>query len=354
MTKLRQTGFALAGMTALLASVAMAQDGELTVFDWAGYEDPEFYTTYTDKHGGPPTFAFFADEEEAFQKLRSGFKADAAHPCSQSVPKWLEAGLLAPLDISRIERWNEVNEEFREIEAYKKDGEYYFVPMDWGNTGLVYNADKLSDEQVASLTLFADPSMAGKISMPDNVDDAYALGFLATGVTDWTKASDEDFKAASDFLRKVHQNVLSYWDSSSSLAQLMQSGQVEAAWAWNETAATLSAEGLPIKMKRDANEGASSWVCGYVRLKDGTGSEDKFYDFINAWLEPKTADYMVSAWGYGHSNAAQMEKMDQELLASMSLDSTEALRKNTLWQGPAGAERREKMIAEWENIKAGF
>ena len=352
MTKLR---FGVAAVTAaILTTAAYAQDSELTVFDWAGYEDPEFYTAYTEAHGAPPTFAFFGDEEEAFQKLRSGFKADAAHPCSQSVPKWLEAGLLEPLDTSRIDRWDELNEEFREIEAYKKDGEYYFVPMDWGNTGLTYNTEKLTEDQVQSLQIFADPSLVGKVSVGDNVDDAYALGFLATGVQDWTQASDEDFKNASDFLREVHKNVLSYWDSSSSLAQLMQSGQVELAWAWNETSATMGAEGLPIELKRDTEEGASSWVCGYVKLKDGEGSDDKFYDFINAWLEPKTADYIVSAWGYGHSNADQMAKMDQEQLKSLGLDSNESLREHTLWQSPMGAELREKMIAEFENIKAGF
>lgn len=352
MTKLR---FGVAAVTAaILTTAAYAQDSELTVFDWAGYEDPEFYTAYTEAHGAPPTFAFFGDEEEAFQKLRSGFKADAAHPCSQSVPKWMEAGLLEPLDTSKIDRWDELNEEFREIEAYKKDGEYYFVPMDWGNTGLTYNTEKLTEDQVKSLQIFADPSLAGKVSVGDNVDDAYALGFLATGVQDWTQASDEDFKKASDFLREVHKNVLSYWDSSSSLAQLMQSGQVELAWAWNETSATMGGEGLPIELKRDTEEGASSWVCGYVKLKDGEGSDDKFYDFINAWLEPKTADYIVSAWGYGHSNAEQMAKMDQEQLKSLGLDSNETLREHTLWQAPMGAELREKMIAEFENIKAGF
>lgn len=354
MTRLSQTGFALVGVAALLASSALAQDSELTVFDWAGYEDPEFFTTYTEKNGGPPTFAFFGDEEEAFQKLRSGFKADVAHPCSQSVPKWLEAGLLEPLDTSKIDRWDDLNEEFREIEAYKKDGEYYFVPVDWGNTALTYNTEKLTEDQVKSLQIFADPSMAGKVSIGDSVDDAYALGFLATGVQDWTVATDDDFKAASDFLRKVHANVLSYWDSSSSLAQLMQSGQVELAWAWNETSATMSGEGLPIAMKRDTDEGASSWVCGYVNLKDGPGSEDKMYDFINAWLEPKTADYLVTAWGYGHSNATAMGGMDQDMLKGISLDSNEALRKNTLWQAPTGSELREKMIAEFELIKAGF
>src|SRR5690606_19651071 len=131
----------------------------------------------------------------------SGFTADAAHPCSQSVPKWMEAGLPEPLDISRIERWNDLNEDFRAIEAYKKDGEYYFVPVDWGNTALTYNTEALTEDQVKSLQIFADPAMAGKVSIGNNVDDAYALGFLATGVTDWTKATDEEFKAASDFLR---------------------------------------------------------------------------------------------------------------------------------------------------------
>ncbi|MCR8827493.1 extracellular solute-binding protein [Pseudosulfitobacter koreensis] len=354
MTTLRLKVAALAGIAALLGTSTLAQDAELTVFDWAGYEDPAFYTAYNEKHGTAPTFAFYGDEEEAFQKLRSGFTADAAHPCSQSVPKWMEAGLLEPLDPSRIDRWDDLNAEFREIEAYKKDGEYYFVPVDWGNTGLTYNTEKLTEDQVQSLQIFADPSMAGKVSMSDNVDDAYALGFLATGVQDWTKATDEDFQKASDFLREVHKNVLSYWDSSSSLAQLMQSGQVELAWAWNETSSTMSAEGLPISLKRDTDEGASSWVCGYVKLKDGEGSDDKFYDFINAWLEPKTVDYIVTAWGYGHSNSAAMAELDQEMLKSVGLDSNESLRANTLWQSPPGPELREKMIAEYENIKAGF
>ena len=354
MTTLRLKVAALAGATAMMTTTAMAQDAGLTVFDWAGYEDPAFFSAYIDKNGDSPTFAFFGDEEEAFQKLRSGFKADAAHPCSQSVPKWMEAGLLEPLDTSRIDRWDDLNKEFRDIEAYKKDGKNYFVPIDWGNTALTYNSDKLTEDQVKSLQIFADPSMAGKVSIGDNVDDAYALGFLATGVQDWTKATDEDFKNASDFLRKVHKTVLSYWDSSSSLAQLMQSGQVELAWAWNETSATMSAEGLPIKMKRDTTEGASSWVCGYVKLKDGPGTDDKFYDFINAWLEPVTVDYLVTAWGYGHSNSVETAKMDQDMLKTIGLDSNESLRKNTLWQSPAGSELREKMIAEFENIKAGF
>lgn len=353
MTHMRQAAFGLA--VTLFAGSAIAEADDLVVFDWAGYEDPAFYQAYIDKHGGTPTFAFFADEEEAFQKLRSGFRADAAHPCSQSVPKWMEAGLLAPIDPSRIDRWADLEESFREIEAYQKDGEYYFIPMDWGNTALTYNTELLTEDQVQSLKAFADPAHAGRISLPANVDDAYALAFLATGVRDWTAATEEDFKAASDFLREAHKNVRAYWDSGSALAQLMQSGEVYLAWAWNETFATMSAEGHPIAMKRDTDEGASSWVCGYSRLAEDTGaSEDLFYDFVNAWLDPASVEYIVSAWGYGHANTVAMAAMDQETVQSMGLDFDDTIRNNTLWQAPLPAELREKMIAEFELIKAGF
>lgn len=345
---------ALAGLFAISASMGFSADAEFTVFDWAGYEDPGFFAAYTAKHGDDPTFAYFGDEEEAFQKLRSGFRADAVHPCSQSVPKWIEAGLIEPLDISRITRWDELEASFRDIPAFQKDGKPYFVPVDWGNTAVTYHTEHLNDADLTSLQAFADSKHEGRISIGDNVDDAYALAYLATGVKDWTTATDPQFQAASDFLRKVHPNVRTYWSDGASLAQLMQSGEVYLSWAWNETFSTMTYEGHPIAVKRDTDEGASSWVCGYSKLANAPGSEDKFYDFINAWLEPSTADYLVTQWGYGHSNARAMGAMAAEDLAAVGLDSTEELRANTLWQGPIPPRMREKMIAEFELIKAGF
>ncbi|MFD0858008.1 extracellular solute-binding protein [Roseovarius aquimarinus] len=349
---------ALAVSSAALLSAAgpsLAAGGDLVVFDWAGYEDPGFFQPYVDKHGEAPTYSFFGDEEEAFQKLRAGFEADVAHPCSQSVPKWMDAGLLAPLDTSRIERWDELEPGFRDIEAYMKDGEHYLVPVDWGNTALIYNTEELSEEDVQSLNAFIDPKHQGRISIGDNVDDAYALAFLATGVKDWTKATDEDFQEASDWLRKLHQNVRTYWSDGASLRQLMQSGEVYLTWSWNETFATMSGEGFPIAIKRDTDEGASSWVCGYSRLASGSEeNEDLFYDFINAWLDPGSAEYIVTQWGYGHSNTAAMADIPEETLASVGLNVNDELRANTLWQAPVGPELREKMIAEFEMIKAGF
>jgi spermidine/putrescine transport system substrate-binding protein len=49
-----------------------------------------------------------------------------------------------------------------------------------------------------------------------------------------------------------------------------------------------------------------------------------------------------------------MAEMSEEDLAAVGLETSENLRAGTLWQGPVPAELRERMIAEFELIKAGF
>lgn len=353
--------FAFAGLLsvcahALAPSAAMAEDPDLIVFDWSGYEDPSFHPAYVEKHGDSPTFAFFGDEEEAFQKLRSGFKADVAHPCSQSVVKWREAGLLKPLDPSRITAWNDV---LPGIKAMKdlmttEDGKAWLVPFEWGNTAMVYRTDKVDKATIASLKAFADPQFEGRISIGDSVDDAYALASLAIGVKDWSTLTDEQFAAASDFLRQVHKNVRLYWTDGTELAQAISGDEVDLAWAWNETVTTLQADGIAIDFNRDAQEGLSTWVCGYTLLADAPGNEDKAYDFLNATMEERVSSYIVTEWGYAHSNAKGMAAIDKETLDASGYGDVESFVDKTLFQSPVPAELKQKMIAEFEKIKAGY
>ena len=175
------------------------------------------------RYGDSPTFTFFGDEDEAFEKLRSGFKADLAHPCSQSVVKWREAGLLQPLDTSKIAGWNDLNPGIMAMKdlATTADGKAWFMPWDWGNTLLTYNSEKVDEKDVQSLKAFADPKFKDRVSIGDNVDDAYALASLAIGLKDWTQMTDEQFKQASAFLREVHKNVRLYWTDTTDIVQAL-------------------------------------------------------------------------------------------------------------------------------------
>ncbi len=226
-----KTAIAAASTALFLGGTVQAADPELVVFDWSGYEDPEFYKEFTAANGQGPTFAFFGDEEEAFQKLRAGFKADLAHPCSQSVTRWKDAGLIKPMDANKLTAYGDLIPGLRDMEGFRDGDKVWMLPIDWGNTALTYRTDLIQESEVASVKAFADPKFQGKVSIGDNVDDAYALGFLAIGVTDWTKATDEQFQAASAFLREVHKNVRFYWQDGATLAQAMASGEVNLAWS---------------------------------------------------------------------------------------------------------------------------
>ncbi|OJF92460.1 polyamine ABC transporter substrate-binding protein [Pararhizobium antarcticum] len=359
MTRLRRMKrlgerLALAGLLSCAALPVAAAD-TITVFDWAGYEDPAFHPAYVAKHGTEPEFSFFGDEEEAFQKLRSGFKADLAHPCSQSIAKWREAGLLEPLDTAKLTAWNDILPGIAGMkDLMTAEGKAWFLPFEWGNTVLTYRTDTVKPEDVASLRAFADPKFKDRVSIGDNVDDAYALASLAIGLKDWTTMTEAQFAEASAFLRDVHKNVRLYWTDNTDVSQAMASGEIDLAWAWNETVTTLQKDGVPAAIKKDTKEGLSTWVCGYVRLKGGEGTEAQDYDFLNAVTDPAISTYLVDAWGYGHANGKGMAAVDAKLLAEKGYADVDAFVDNTLFQAPMPTQMRQKMIAEFEKIKAGY
>jgi len=264
--------------------------------------------------------------------------------------------LLKPLDTSRIPEWDNVLPGFKTMKDLMttEDGKAWMVPFDWGNTAVTYRTDKVDEADITSLRAFADPKFKDRVSIGDNVDDAYALASLAIGLTDWAKMTDDQFEEASAFLREVHKNVRLYWTDNTELSQAMAGEEVDLAWAWNETATTLIADEVPVAVKKDTDEGLSTWVCGYVLLEGGEGNEDKAYDYINATLDPAVASYLVSEWGYGHGNAKGMAAIDAETLKGAGFDDLSAFVDKTLFQSPVPVELKQKMIAEFEKIKAGY
>jgi spermidine/putrescine transport system substrate-binding protein len=328
--------------------MAFAQDAEVTVLDYPGFELPEFHQSYVDAHGASPTFSFFGDEDEAFQKVQGGFEADVTSICAGSVPKWQESGLIEPWDTSRITDFANLDANLLGEQA---EGEVFFLPTYFGTTAVAYNPEEVPEEDVSTLNVFKDPKYAGRVSIPDNVDDAWALAYLATGVTSWADVDEAATEAAAQWLREVHPNLRTYWVDPAELAQLMATGEVVIAWAWNETYPTMVEEGRPIAFQRAPQEGSSVWLCGVVNMADAPGNEDKVYDYVNAFLAEQSVPALV-ANGYGSANAAGLKaQVSAEDLEASGLGQVDT---PLFAQTPIPIELREQHAELFEQIKSGF
>lgn len=345
---------ALALSVASAPLTATAGGADLTVFDWSGYEDTGFFGSYMEEYDEAPSYTFFGSQEEAFTKLQSGFTADLAHPCSDAVRKWVAADLIKPLDPAKLDHWEALLPQIKEVDGIMIDGEVYMMPFEWGNTGLIYRTDKIADDAI-SLQLLADPAYQGKVAIPDAASSAYALAALATGnAADYTKMSDEQFQEASDYLRKVHPNVRFYWSDAGQMDQAMASGELEMGWAWNQSELNLIWNDTPAKMMRDVDKGIATWVCGYVHLKSSTASDDQVYDLLNALSAKESGKYIIESWGYPHGNSEAFEIADQELIATYGFDDVDQFFEGSLFFDAVDPALEARMLKEFERIKSGF
>ena len=103
---------AVAGLAPVASSMApssvRADADDLSYFTWSGYEVPELHQPYIDEHGGSPGWSVFASAEDGLQKIRAGFQTDITHPCVDNVPKWQAAGVIQPIDPSRVSYWDDM------------------------------------------------------------------------------------------------------------------------------------------------------------------------------------------------------------------------------------------------------
>ena len=129
--------------------------------------------------------------------------------------------------------------------------------------------DNLSEAEAQSLRIFADPKFRSRISIGDNVDDAYALASLVLGLKDWTAMTDAQFAEASAFLREVHKNVRVYWTDNVDIDAAFTNGEIDLAWGWNETYQTLTKQGcrsrLSATQRRARAPGCAATCCSRTR-----------------------------------------------------------------------------------------
>jgi spermidine/putrescine transport system substrate-binding protein len=338
-------------LAAAIASTAVPAlaDGKLKYFTWSGYELPDFTKSFLAANPDGVEYSMFGDDDDAFTKVKAGFRPDVAHPCYDKVARWNREGLLQPIDTKRIKNWDNIFPTFRNLpDIQAGDGKVWMVPWDWGNTSVLYRTDLVKDPE-KSWNLLWDKQYAGRLATIDAVHDTPLVAAVLAGVNPFDMTADEMDKVA-DKLREQRPLLTTYTTDMTSVEQSLTSGELVAAMTWNASAVTLKKQGVPVEFMKP-KEGMLTWTCGYVLLKDST-NVDLAYDFINSRLETDSGKYLIEAYGYGASTKTSFDAVPAATLDSLQLPADpDVMLKETIFTGPM--KQNDDLAKMFEKVKAG-
>ena len=320
-----------------------AADDEILYFSWEGYDAPELHPAFAAAHGEAMKSATFASEEEALLKVRSGFQATLAHPSTYTVGRWLEAGVLQPIDTSRLKNYPDLWPGLANAKGAVEGGKTWLVPFDWGNSSIVYRTDLVPEADAQSWKLLFDERYAGKLSMYSDPEPCVVVAALAQGFDNPFSLTDAQLAALKPVLAQQKGLMRFYWDSQTSMEQSMASGEIVAAYGWNSSYAALKAAGHPVAYAHP-KEGILTWVAGLVLLNPTFGNLDLAYEFIDAMLDPEVGKYLIEVWGYGHSNRKAFDIADPAAIAAIGIEHPDKLFSEGVFYEPVNQETAARYV----------
>jgi spermidine/putrescine transport system substrate-binding protein len=312
--------------------------GTVTVLDWSGYDQDIFWADFKSTYPK-------ADADN-YPKMKAGDQADVFHPYTGWLQFYVDEGLAAEIDTSKLKNWDKVPDEFKKIGQI--DGKQYFVPWDWGFTSILYRTDKVATP-IDSWGALLDPAYTGHISMWDDGPGAVTVSSYVHGYDETQITPDQLAAIKGEWIAQRGLNR-TYWAAEPDLIATMKSGEVWVAYAWQGAYATLLGEGVKVAYA-SPKEGRNSWVGVYGIRKDSP-NYDLALKFLDTKLGDVTGNNLVTNFYYGTANGDVMKSItDATLKEAFSVDDPSILQK-TNFTPNLTAEQRDAWTAMWAEVKA--
>jgi len=347
----------LSAIVAACAALVVMPDparasGPISLFQWEDYMDPPFLTEYKKTYRETPNITIFADEDEAFAKMRAGFKPDVMGPCYYEYPRWREAGLLQPIDTTKLKNWNKISPTLRALPGIGAGpNKVWFVPHYWGNTSVTFRTD-LAPEYAnkPSWQILFDPKYQGRIAVLDGVDDTVPFIARMIGI-DAYHMTPAQWEKVQNKLRELVKQARIITSDDTTLVQALASGEIVAAMTWRIVYSALRREGKPVAFMNPPS-GIFTYVCGLVTHKNPS-DEVKARALIDSMIGDEGADYTLLKIGDEPANVSTLSKIPNATFQNLGISrDAETILKHGIFQ--QRLKNKEEIVSAWTEIRAGL
>ena len=310
---------------ALPTSDSYAADREhtLKVYNWADYIDEslldEFEVWYKEQTGEEVEIIYqlFDINEVMLAKLEKGHEDfDVVCPSEYIIDRMLANDMLLPInrdfgstpDYTNLVSPFVINQ-FAHLDQPGKPANEYAVGYMWGTTGILYNPEFVTDEEVDSWGIIWDDRFESKILMKDAYRDIFGPMLMYARYQDildgkvtreqlMNDSSDEAIAIVESLLKDAKRNIAG-WEvdfgkemMTKKKAYMNVSWSGDAVWAIDEAAAI----GMTLKY-HVPREGSNVWFDGWVIPKYAVNTKAASY-FINFMCMPENALRNMDEIGY--------------------------------------------------------
>ena len=278
-------------------------------------------------------YSTFGTNEELYSQLNLGNVFDLVCPSDYMIMKLMTENRLEPLSDEFFDTENDNNYYVKGLSPYIKqvfdDNEInqepwsdYAAAYMWGVTGIVYNPDKVTQEEASTWSILNNEKFYRQVTIKDNVRDAY---FPTLAILNADTLMDADFRADADYSRKlsdlmnatdkdtinraeaelkaIRHNVYSFETDSGKADMITGKVLANTQWSGDAVYAMDQAEEDDFILNWAVPEECTNlWFDGWVMLKSGIGADEAKKQaaeaFINYMSKPESAVRNMYYIGY--------------------------------------------------------
>ncbi len=303
----------MARETGLGVSRAFAGDlGEkVSLATWPNYHDPANFAAFTEMTGCAVEVNVFGSNEEMLAKLQAGGSGwDLFVPTNYTISTYSELGLIDPLDLSMLPKYDAGTNDQRFTHEGTVDGTVYAVPKNWGTTGFVVNTDKLP-KGMTSWKEFWDVTMdkgSGRVMVHD-----YQLTTIGNALKYFGYSFNSvDTKELADAEKLLIDAKPHLYAINSDYQPPLRNGDAWMSMCWTGDGTQLNRD-LPEMEYVLGKEGGEIWTDFYAIPKEAA-NKAAAYALINYLETPEINAKEVMAHGYPSTDSRVSPLLPKEIL----------------------------------------
>jgi putative spermidine/putrescine transport system substrate-binding protein/spermidine/putrescine transport system substrate-binding protein len=344
---------ALAVLLSALTLACGKKTPSLSLLVWEGYADPSFVKAFEEQNHCKVSASFMGSSDELVAKLRGGSAGnyDVISPSSDVATMISQAGLAAPLDLSKLPSYRQLSPKLRDLPLVRANGHIYGVPFMWGPNPLIYDTTAFSKAPDSWSSLW-DPKLKDKISVWDDLSTVYmaaqVLGYDKPDPDDLYNLSDQELDAVKNKLLALKPNIRKLWSTGGELTNLFVNHEVVVAMGWPLMTNQLRAAKFPVG-ETIPKENTTGWI-DHLMITAGSDNKDLAYKFLEYMIEAQTQKKVTDVTGYAPANAQTAQFMTPEQQKNLHLDNVDEYQKHIyFWQN---VPRRAQYNEIWNEVKA--